>query len=175
MKPKRADPSAPPDRKRTNPLLALTIFDTARSFRRGELDAPLAVMHAAVHGWYEGHVEGHAAKGSPSPVKRTADPCPAPPYPGPHDPALKTIIDEAARRFPASAIDGAIAFAAGLGWAAGLKEGGACSGCVTPGQNIPGEPDPTDVRAGEESVTLDDDELKDAIREARPVRRPPRT
>lgn len=152
-------------------MLAWTIHDTARKRRRGELDAGQAVVDAAVHGWYEGHVEGHAAKGAPSPVKRMADPCPAPPFPATDSTELESIVGEASRRFTREAIDAAIAFAAGLGWAAGLREGAACPGCVTPGARIRGAPDATAVRDGHEPLVLDDDELADAVRTVRADRR----
>jgi hypothetical protein len=39
-------------------LLDVIVTNSLDAFRAGEVDAEGAIMHAAVHGWYEGHVEG---------------------------------------------------------------------------------------------------------------------
>jgi hypothetical protein len=137
--------------KGTNPSLAFTIWNVMRSQETEGTEYGLAIVHAAVWGWYEGHVEAHAAKGRPSPVVKApdGDDFPAPPAPDRDSVELKAIIDETSGRFAPSVAAGAFAFAAGLGWAAGFKEGSACGGCVTPG-----DPSATAIRAGLVPVTL---------------------
>ena len=42
-------------------LLRLVIKNSIESYRSGEATAEQAIMHAAVHGWYEGHINGEDA------------------------------------------------------------------------------------------------------------------
>lgn len=39
-------------------LLKVIIDNSINAMRLGEVDAEGAIVHAAVHGWYEGHIEG---------------------------------------------------------------------------------------------------------------------
>lgn len=39
-------------------LLWVVINNSINALRSGEVDAEGAIAHAAVHGWYEGHIEG---------------------------------------------------------------------------------------------------------------------
>ena len=39
-------------------LLNVIVRNTLADYRSGKADIELAIMHAAVHGWYEGHIEG---------------------------------------------------------------------------------------------------------------------
>jgi hypothetical protein len=39
-------------------VLRLIVQNAVESMRRGEVDAEGAILHAAVHGWYEGHIQG---------------------------------------------------------------------------------------------------------------------
>jgi hypothetical protein len=137
--------------KGTNPSLAFTVWSTAHAHEFDGTEYGLAIVHAAVYGWYEGHIEAHAVKGNPSPVVEApgGDEFPSPPAPDENSLELKRIIDETSRRFAPSVAAGAFAFAAGLGWAAGFKEGSDCDGCVTPGDSAA-----IAIRAGLEPVTL---------------------
>ena len=39
-------------------MLNVVINNSLHALRSGEADAEAAIVHAAVHGWYEGHIEG---------------------------------------------------------------------------------------------------------------------
>jgi hypothetical protein len=39
-------------------VLRVIVANAIESMRAGEADAEQAILHAAVHGWYEGHIEG---------------------------------------------------------------------------------------------------------------------
>ena len=41
-----------------SPLLALIVRGALESYQSGEIDIEGAMLHAAVHGWYEVHIEG---------------------------------------------------------------------------------------------------------------------
>jgi hypothetical protein len=41
-----------------SPLLALIVRGALESYQSGEIDIEGAMLHAAVQGWYEGHIEG---------------------------------------------------------------------------------------------------------------------
>jgi hypothetical protein len=41
-----------------SPLLALIVRGALESYQSGEVDIEGAILHAAVNGWYEGHIEG---------------------------------------------------------------------------------------------------------------------
>ena len=42
-------------------LLRLIVANAMEAMRKGEATAEQAILHAAVHGWYEGHIEGEDA------------------------------------------------------------------------------------------------------------------
>jgi hypothetical protein len=108
----------------SNPLpLLLTISETFTD----EPDSFRArVVHAAVHGWMEGHL---AAPGHHLDPDRVGG-MPNPPFPSPEDERMRTVVEEALRRFSEGEEPGAIAFAAALGWQAGRIAGGDCPGCA---------------------------------------------
>jgi hypothetical protein len=39
-------------------VLRVIVANAIESMRTGQADADQAILHAAVHGWYEGHIEG---------------------------------------------------------------------------------------------------------------------
>lgn len=49
---------SPPFPDRDNTVLKLIINNAISAMRSGEATAEAAILHAAVHGWYEGHIEG---------------------------------------------------------------------------------------------------------------------
>lgn len=97
----------------------------------GSTSFEAAVIHAAVHGWMEGHL---AAPGHlPGPPGEMPDP----PFPNPADQALQDIVDETHRRFAEDERVGAVAFAVGEGWRAGHQAGKLCTGCAILGADDP--------------------------------------
>lgn len=101
-------------------------------------ETPLAslVLSALVHGWYEGHIDGESTRRTPALASSQAvahvdeDMFPSPPFPDRHSPELRELLEETKRRFDMEALaPGAIAYAAGLGWSAGFREGQKCHGC----------------------------------------------
>ncbi len=48
----------PPFPNPDSQILKLIVDNTINAMRSGEVDAEGAILHAAVHGWYEGHIEG---------------------------------------------------------------------------------------------------------------------
>ena len=49
---------SPPFPEPNNPVLRLIVHNAISAMRSGESTAEAAILHAAVHGWYEGHIEG---------------------------------------------------------------------------------------------------------------------
>lgn len=49
---------SPPFPVPSNPVLGLIVKNAVTAMRSGESTAEEAILHAAVHGWYEGHIEG---------------------------------------------------------------------------------------------------------------------
>jgi hypothetical protein len=41
--------------------LRLVVRNSIDAYRSGEVDVEGAILHAAVHGWYEGHIQGEDA------------------------------------------------------------------------------------------------------------------
>lgn len=99
----------------------------------GELKA--RVIYAAVHGWYEGHIEGEAVAGrvqtTPQALAAEHAAMPSPPFPSTDSEVLAAILRETRERFEERELVAAVAFAAALGWAAGYREGRECAGCTT--------------------------------------------
>jgi hypothetical protein len=54
---------SPPFPDPLSPLLQLVVDDTLKALQAGDITPEQAVLHAAVHGWYEGHIEGEDACG----------------------------------------------------------------------------------------------------------------
>ena len=52
---------SPPFPNPDSRLLRLIITNAINSMRSGETNAEGAILHAAVHAWYEGHIEGEDA------------------------------------------------------------------------------------------------------------------
>jgi hypothetical protein len=52
-------------------LLALIVRGALESYQSGEVDIEGAILHAAVHGWYEGHIKGEECEGCPIGVTTT--------------------------------------------------------------------------------------------------------
>jgi hypothetical protein len=48
-----------------SPLLALIVRGALEGYQSGEVDVEGAILHAAVNGWYEGHIEGEECAGCP--------------------------------------------------------------------------------------------------------------
>jgi hypothetical protein len=49
---------SPPFPSRDSDALRLIVENTMRDYQEGEVDVRGAILHAAVLGWYEGHIEG---------------------------------------------------------------------------------------------------------------------
>ncbi|MER6022428.1 hypothetical protein [Streptomyces anulatus] len=49
---------SPPFPSTDNAVLRLIVGGAIESVRSGEATVEEAILHAAVHGWYEGHVQG---------------------------------------------------------------------------------------------------------------------
>jgi hypothetical protein len=49
---------SPPFPSPDSDALRVIVVDTMKSYEDGEVDVRGAILHAAVHGWYEGHIEG---------------------------------------------------------------------------------------------------------------------
>jgi hypothetical protein len=59
---KIADPfPSPPFPDQDNEILRLIITHAVGAYQAGEVDVAGAITHAAVHGWYEGHIQGEDA------------------------------------------------------------------------------------------------------------------
>jgi len=52
---------SPPFPDPDSPVLRLIITNSIEALRSGETSAEGAILHAAVHGWYEGHIQGEDA------------------------------------------------------------------------------------------------------------------
>ncbi|MGH3008549.1 MAG: hypothetical protein ACRDLM_03975 [Gaiellaceae bacterium] len=113
------------------PLL-LTISESFTGAERGaSLEGRL--VHAAVHGWMEGHLASPSHRLDPDNVGEMPDP----PFPHPDDPQLGQIVAEASRRFREGEEPAAVAFAAALGWQAGRATAVECPGCAPTGHDEP--------------------------------------
>jgi hypothetical protein len=113
------------------PLL-LTISET---FTQAEKETALEdrVVHAAVHGWMEGHLSSPGHRLNPANVGQM----PQRPFPATDDPQLDQIVEETLSRFREGEEPAAIAFAAALGWQAGRATAGECPGCAPEGHDDP--------------------------------------
>ncbi|WP_405852150.1 hypothetical protein OG571_38640 [Streptomyces sp. NBC_01369] len=49
---------SPPFPSPDNAVLGVVVANAIVSVRNGEASAEEAILHAAVHGWYEGHIPG---------------------------------------------------------------------------------------------------------------------
>ncbi|MFE6919025.1 hypothetical protein [Streptomyces rubiginosohelvolus] len=49
---------SPPFPSPDNAVLQVVVGNAIASVRSGEASVEEAVLHAAVHGWYEGHIQG---------------------------------------------------------------------------------------------------------------------
>ena len=109
-----------PSERNALPLL-LTVSET---FTEGERETSFEsrVVHAAVHGWMEGHLSSPGHQLDPDHVGEM----PEPPFPSQDDPQLKEIVEEDLRRFREAEEAAAVAFAAALGWQAGRATAGEC-------------------------------------------------
>ncbi|MER7750880.1 hypothetical protein [Kitasatospora sp. NPDC097643] len=56
--PRPSPPFPAPD----SAVLALIVANAINSVTSGEATIEQAILHAAVHGWYEGHIEGEDAR-----------------------------------------------------------------------------------------------------------------
>jgi hypothetical protein len=52
---------SPPFPDPNSPVLRLIVTSAVEALRSGQATAEQAVLHAAVHGWYEGHIQGEDA------------------------------------------------------------------------------------------------------------------
>jgi HEPN domain-containing protein len=109
-----------------NPLPLFIVLSEAASME-GDLEE--RCLYAAVHSWAEGHL---AAEGHDEP-EETDVPISAPPFPHPEGDGgrLSAIMADSVARFggKGGGVD-AIAYAAALGWHAGLEAGERCDGCA---------------------------------------------
>lgn len=116
-----------------NPLpLLLIVSETFTDAERGTSFETRAV-HAAVHGWMEGHLSSPGHHLDPNNVGEM----PEPPFPSQDDPQLKQIVEEVLSRFREGEEPAAVAFAAALGWQAGRATAGECIGCAPEGHDDP--------------------------------------
>lgn len=108
-----------------NPLPLFLVLSEAASME-GDLED--RCLYVAIHSWAEGHL---AAEGHQEPDETDA-PLSSPPFPHPEEDGgrLSAIVADAVARFGVKG-DGvdAIAYAAALGWRAGLEAGESCDGC----------------------------------------------
>jgi hypothetical protein len=99
-----------------------------------EAEFKAGVVHAAVHAWYEGHIDGEAVAGRVQTIPQTLaeqeSAAPSPPFPSRDSDALAAILRETGERFDKSELIAAVGFAAALGWAEGYREGRDCPGCT---------------------------------------------
>jgi hypothetical protein len=139
---------------RTDPqtiVLALIVHDTLNGSQATD-DPRLAALHAAVHAWMEGHVEGEGRAGTTTGARITDAVMPIPPFPARDDPQLAAIAAEVQERFADAELVSAVMFAAALAYEAGLAEGASCPGCGA--STRMGGQVGAQVRAGRASVTL---------------------
>jgi hypothetical protein len=52
---------SPPFPDPDSPVLQLIVTRAIKAMTTGEATAEQAILHAAVHGWYEGHIQGEDA------------------------------------------------------------------------------------------------------------------
>jgi hypothetical protein len=52
---------SPPFPSPDNGVLRVVVGNAIASVRNGEASVEEAILHAAVHGWYEGHIQGEDA------------------------------------------------------------------------------------------------------------------
>lgn len=52
---------SPPFPARDSPILAMIVQNAMTALESGEATVEQAIVHAAVHAWYEGHVQGEDA------------------------------------------------------------------------------------------------------------------
>lgn len=117
----------------TNPLpLLLTISETFAE-KSPVPSLQERIVHAAVHGWMEGHLAAPGHRLDPA----YAGDMPAAPFPDPHDRRLGQIIKESVERFGDGEEPAAVAFAAALGWKQGREAGQECTGCAPEGHDHP--------------------------------------
>ena len=121
------------------PLLTviLGLFSSGEAHDRFDV-----VLHAAVHGWMEGHLAapGHRVSGDAS-----GDQMPAPPFPARGSGRLREIVSETMARFGDDEEPAAAMYAAALGWRLGRQEGLDCPGCALA---LADQPIPRAIRAG---------------------------
>jgi hypothetical protein len=101
----------------------------------------LRIVHAAVHGWMEGHLGAPDHKLDP----RYIGEMPSAPFPDPSDRRLLQIVDETKERFGEGEEPAAVAFAVARAWKQGLAAGQECLGCAPQGHD---DPDARAMRSG---------------------------
>lgn len=127
-----------------NPMLILSIYDAQK--QGGQ-----ASLFAAVHCWYEGHIQAHLDDGMEVPVVAKGEDLFPPPFPATDDQVLWEILTATSRRSFTSP-DASIAFAAALAWEEGYRRGKACSGCSAFGEGSARHA--RDVREGRIAITF---------------------
>jgi hypothetical protein len=104
------------------------LFTISETFDEPDQNMSLEVrvMHAAVHGWFEGHIAAPEHR-----IDRDAatSAMPAAPFPDPTDRRLTSIVDETLGRFTDGEEPAAVSYAAALGWKTGRHAGQECPGC----------------------------------------------
>lgn len=131
-----AEHPTPPWPEPKDPILRLTI-ETALK-RASQINPEHAIVHAAAHGWMEGHIlaeEGRRPR--PEPVFVATAERPTPPFPSEHSERLIQIVQDELLRHRGQLGEGALSeiviASAARGWAAGYDEGLSCIGCLPPG------------------------------------------
>src|SRR5437870_582657 len=130
----------------TNPMLAVTIYEAhAQASSLSQ-----AVLNAAVHAWFEGHIAGEGDKKTTK--AGTKEDMPAPPFPSRDSRLLADIIKETSGLFTSEELTpAAVCYVAGIAWAAGYSEGKTCPGCSYRGTH---PEKAAAVRAGESPTVL---------------------
>lgn len=118
-----------------DPLFRVTV-ETALD-RAERFGVEHAIVHAAGHGWMEGHVlaeEGREPR--PEPIFVATDEMPTPPFPSHRSDDFAAIFNDELRRYEqqgGEALSEILIAAAARGWAGGYQEGLSCIGCMPPG------------------------------------------
>lgn len=124
----------------TTPLLTviLGLFGSGEAHDRFNV-----VLHAAVHGWMEGHL---AAPGHVVSADTSGREMPVPPFPERESRELREIVSETMARFRDGEEPAAAMYAAALGWRLGRQQGLDCPGCALA---LADQPIPRAIRAGQ--------------------------
>lgn len=116
-----------------NPLLAYLVWSASQ---KATVEA--AVLDAAVHGWYEGHIQAHIDRNEEVSVRPEDPENPfRPPFPADGNEKFRQarIVAGHYAGSDRTRIPGAAACAAGLAWLGGYDEAATCTGCSPTGES----------------------------------------